>query len=482
MSNFAQFLEDISDFKDRPVKLKQIKKVLKINEKSFPPCKNILNYYFQEFSKRTNEEHRTKWHRKDKILFVWTVLKYFELTNKTDLNPSDQDWQYLSSVLGVTEQLLNLKWISMLKTNLKMAPWNTDEDEVLQQLITDPSENKNWTQITIDFNRANPAKIVRHAKQIRERWNNYLNPDLKKSEWSQPEQLQLLLLVQEIGKRWSLISKRIQGRTENQVKNQYNSMMNNYRRQNQLDNEDIAINKLLANLQGKDYEGPVPLASKRIRKTINNNNNININNNSNNNNNNKDTILYNNDQPYMQVENNIINEIKEEHQQEQSQQQFLQQQSQSQLQLQQQQQQQQLLLQQQQQQPQQQQQQQQSQPLMLGLPVYSPMLPFSPLHYLLSSSPNNISSPYEIRNKNYSGQLQLFDEYMKSTNNLDSSAPQQDCLLRLFNSPAFSNSGFPFATIPFQQPTQQQSTYNTKKINKIQKELLKFDTGLNKDC
>lgn len=37
--------------------------------------------------RRTNEEHRTKWHRKDKILFVWTVLKYFELTNKTDLNP-----------------------------------------------------------------------------------------------------------------------------------------------------------------------------------------------------------------------------------------------------------------------------------------------------------------------------------------------------------------------------------------------------------
>lgn len=33
----------------------------------------------------------------------------------------------------------------MLKTNLKMAPWNLEEDEVLQKLITDPSENKNWT-------------------------------------------------------------------------------------------------------------------------------------------------------------------------------------------------------------------------------------------------------------------------------------------------------------------------------------------------
>ncbi|CAD8090572.1 unnamed protein product [Paramecium primaurelia] len=457
MSKFSQFLEDISDFKERPVKLKQIKKVLKINEKSFPPCKNILNYYFQEFSKRTNEEHRTKWHRKDKILFVWTVLKYFEFTNKSDLNPSEDDWHYLSNVLGVTEQLLNLKWISMLKTNLKMAPWNPEEDEILQNLITDPNENKNWTQITIDFNRINPAKIVRHAKQIRERWNNYLNPELKKSEWSQPEQLQLLLLVQEIGKRWSLISKKISGRTENQVKNQYNSMMNTYRRQNQLDNEDIAIKKLLANLQGKDYEGPQPLTSKRIRKTVNNNNN--------------NVTLYQNtinDQKNIQIESN---EIKEEHQQDQ--------QLQSQQILQQQQQQQQLLLSQQQQI----QQQQQQQSLMLGLPVFSPMLPFSPLHYLIKSSPNNISSPYEMRNKNYSSQLQLFDEYMKSTNNLDQSAPQSEvpCLLRLFNSPAFNHQGFPYATMPYQQPTQQQPAYNTKKINKIQKELLKFDKDLNRD-
>ncbi|CAD8109741.1 unnamed protein product [Paramecium sonneborni] len=470
MSKFSQFLEDISEFKERPVKLKQIKKVLKINEKSFPPCKNILNYYFQEFSKRTNEEHRTKWHRKDKILFVWTVLKYFEFINKNDLNPSEEDWHYLSDVLGVTEQLLNLKWISMLKTNLKMAPWNTEEDEILQNIITDSNENKNWTQITIDFNRINPAKIVRHAKQIRERWNNYLNPELKKSEWSQPEQLQLLLLVQEIGKRWSLISKKILGRTENQVKNQYNSMMNTYRRQNQLDNEDIAINKLLANLQGKDYEGPLPLTTKRVRKTVNNNNINLINNNTNNVTINQST---NNDLKNMQIESN---EIKEEHQQDQQQMQLQLQLQQSQIQ--QQQSSQQLFNQQQQLQ-----QQQQQQSLMLGLPVYSPMLPFSPVHYLIQSSPNNISSPYEIRNKNYSSQLQLFDDYMKSTNNLEQSVPQSEvpCLLRLFNSPAFNHQGFPYATMPYQQPTQQQPTYNTKKINKIQKELLKFDTGLNRD-
>ena len=33
----------------------------------------------------------------------------------------------------------------MLKTNLKMAPWNTEEDEILLSIITDSNENKNWT-------------------------------------------------------------------------------------------------------------------------------------------------------------------------------------------------------------------------------------------------------------------------------------------------------------------------------------------------
>lgn len=46
MNNFAEFLEAIQESKEKPAKLKHIKKLLKLNEKSFPPYKNILNYYF----------------------------------------------------------------------------------------------------------------------------------------------------------------------------------------------------------------------------------------------------------------------------------------------------------------------------------------------------------------------------------------------------------------------------------------------------
>ena len=40
----------IDEFKDKPVRLKSIKQILKIQEKSFPNFKNIRNYFYQEFS------------------------------------------------------------------------------------------------------------------------------------------------------------------------------------------------------------------------------------------------------------------------------------------------------------------------------------------------------------------------------------------------------------------------------------------------
>lgn len=67
---------------------------------------------------------------------------------------------------------------------------------------------------------------IRTPKQIRERWMNYLNPDLNKyrtiqfrEQWLLREDLVILKKVVEYGKRWSQISQLLSGRTENQVKN-----------------------------------------------------------------------------------------------------------------------------------------------------------------------------------------------------------------------------------------------------------------------
>jgi hypothetical protein len=65
----------------------------------------------------------------------------------------------------------------------------------------------------------------RTGKQCRERWCNHLCPDINKSSWSLEEEMLLLLIHDKIGNKWSEISKYLKGRTDNTIKNHWNSTM-----------------------------------------------------------------------------------------------------------------------------------------------------------------------------------------------------------------------------------------------------------------
>lgn len=69
------------------------------------------------------------------------------------------------------------------------------------------------------------SEIIRHGKQCRERWNNHLDPSLKKSEWSTEEDVILLISEQKLSKKWSDLAKILKGRTENNIKNHRNSLL-----------------------------------------------------------------------------------------------------------------------------------------------------------------------------------------------------------------------------------------------------------------
>ena len=116
-----------------------------------------------------------------------------------------------------TAQQLSERYEKVLNPSLIKGSWTREEDQTIIEFVRTHG-TKSWAKLSLIL----PGRI---GKQCRERWKNHLDPDVNRDPWTPEEDQTLIQLHSQIGNQWVKIAEHLPGRSDNSIKNRWNSTL-----------------------------------------------------------------------------------------------------------------------------------------------------------------------------------------------------------------------------------------------------------------